>query len=142
MKKNKLEVEYDYDFMLLGLSCQAKEYRLAWNINMQLGISLTKVNDIHLEFKDDLTLYFSNLSFETENSCLKLIKNRAVESSKMGNYFLLPELKELDYLVYLQGEEDFFSSANVFSNLRSLSIIQFITKVEVETLKSKDNLIF
>lgn len=142
MKKSKLEIEYTYDFDLLGISSQEKEYTLAWHVNRQLGLNLEKSDDIVLDFKGDHRLVFSNLSFQTENSTFMLIRNKAVESSKPGNYFLLPELKELDYLVLLEGEEDFFSSANVFLNLRTLSSIQFITKVEVQNLKSKDNLIF
>ena len=45
MKKNKLVIEYDFDFELLGILSSARGYKLAWEINQALGIQLVKQQD-------------------------------------------------------------------------------------------------
>ena len=44
MAKQQLNIEYDYDFFLLGLVCQAKDYRLCFEVNKKLGVEFNKID--------------------------------------------------------------------------------------------------
>ena len=51
MKKSRLDIEYDFDFELLGIHSSARGYKLAWEINQALGIQLVKQPDLVVGFK-------------------------------------------------------------------------------------------
>ena len=50
MSKLVLELEYDFDFFLLGVSSHVANYRLAWGMNQQFELDLERVDDIDLSF--------------------------------------------------------------------------------------------
>jgi hypothetical protein len=58
MKKNKLIIEYEFDFELFGMSTAAKGYKLAWEINRVLGIHFVKKDDLRVGVKKIRKLIF------------------------------------------------------------------------------------
>lgn len=142
MKKNKLIVEYEYNFDLLGIISPAKGYKLAWLINETLKIKLKKEKDLALEFLNDKNIVISNYLFQTEHSIFRLIKNKSYDSGNEGQLYLLPELKDFDYLIMINGFEDTFNSVEVTDKLKQLNEIQYLQKINISDLKSKENLIF
>jgi hypothetical protein len=142
MKKNKLIVNYGYDFELLGIISPVKDYKIAWAINIALHIKLKKNNDLKIEFINDKTLIISNYTFETENSLLRLIKNKCQEVSDASSSYLLPELKNFDYFLKIEDEANTFDQSQIIKRIKSLPLIQYITPIDTTKLKSKENLIF
>jgi hypothetical protein len=140
MKKSKLLVDYEIDFTLWALLTPMREYKLAWYMNQLLHIRLVKEKDIEFAFTNQPDLSISNYIFATEHSVLRLLRNRSV--SEQEKAFLLPELKQFDYLLVLQGEGDFFDPARLVSVLQQIPTVEYVKPIEVESLKSKDNLIF
>ena len=136
MSKNKLKVEFSYDFKLFGLISTVKEYKLAWEINKTLDIHLVKETDIQIEFFNKSDLVISNYSE------LRLLKNKAISSSNNSNQFLLPELSSFDYLILVTGFEDTYTINSLKEKLQSITVIQYLKQFEPEELKSKENLIF
>ncbi|MBK7651374.1 MAG: hypothetical protein IPJ20_12460 [Flammeovirgaceae bacterium] len=51
MKKKRLEIEYTFDFELIGIISSAKGYKLAWEINLALSARLVKQVDLIIEQK-------------------------------------------------------------------------------------------
>ena len=141
-KTNKLIIEYDFDIDLLGMISPAKEYKLVWAINRLLGVRLVKNSDLHLDYMHSEPLVISNFIFETENSVLRVLKNKSLEGEDMKKPFLLPELKNFDYFLMLQGSGDTFSVEDLRNDLKGLNLIQYLTIIEVSKLKSKENLVF
>ncbi len=139
MKKNKLQVGIDFNFNLMGIVSQSPEYKLAWSINQPLQINLIKANEATLEFIKNENLIISYYYFETENSLIRLIKNKSYEGNAR---YLLPEIKQIDYFLQIFNYGGAFDTNNIFSTLAKNSEIQFITNIEVDKLKSKENLIF
>jgi hypothetical protein len=140
MKKSKLLVDYEIDFTLWALLTPMREYKLAWYMNQLLHIRLVKEKDIEFAFTNQPDLCISNYIFATEHSVLRLLRNRSVSEQEQA--FLLPELKQFDYLLVLQGEGDFFDPARLVSVLQQIPTVEYVKPIEVESLKSKDNLIF
>ena len=65
MKKKRLEIDYYYDFELLGVISAAKGYKLAWEINRILSIRLVKQPDLILTSKNQMAVSYSYFSHET-----------------------------------------------------------------------------
>ena len=142
MKNTKLFVSYEYDFELLGLTSTAKEYKLAWAINNLMDFRLVKNDDLIIDFKDGKSLVISNYIYKTEHSTFRLFKNKSVDSGFLSQGHLVPELKNFDYIVYIQGFEDSFLPEMLLKQLRELEEIIYIQAIDVQGLKSKENLIF
>jgi hypothetical protein len=140
VKKNKLIIDYDYDFDLIGLISPLKEYRIAWLMNQGLKIHLVKNEDIELEFIDN-NIFISNFNYSTGSSRLRLIRNKTIVGDNQMIY-LLPEMKEFDYLIMISGEGDSFQSDDLVNFLKIMEGVQYVTMVDVSKLKSKENLIF
>jgi hypothetical protein len=139
MKKKRLEIEYTYDFDLIGVISSAKGYKLAWDINNQLSVRLVKQPDLVLHLKNQLEVTFNYYSFENEVNKLKLFRNKPNDSE--GKHYLIPEHPHLDYVILVQGEayEDRNRLQELLRNIPSIELAAFIP---LAPLKSKDNFIF
>ena len=140
MKKTKLLIDYEFDFTLIAVLSNVREYKLAWSINKHLHIRLVKENDLHFNFLNQQNLIVSNYKFATEHTTFRLLKNKSVQEG--SNAFLIPELRGFDYLIMIQGVGDFFENINLDQALKEIPLVQYISKVNINQLKSKENLIF
>jgi len=142
MKKRRLEADIDFDFDIIGLICPLKEYKLAWHINASLDIQLIKENDIEIEFIRNQNLQITNYLYQKEHSYLRMLKNRSITEFDENPAFLLPELNKFDFIILVQGFEDTLSINDLKSKLGSIPKVQYVQSFAVESLKSKENLIF
>ena len=138
MKKNKLLIDYEFDFQLFGVSTPARGYKLAWEMNQHLGVSLAKQPDLVVGFKNNEEKSFSFYSFETPLNRLKLFKNRPVDSEG-GKYFLIPEFPHYDFIILAAMEN---TQLPLIDLIRSIPSIQLVAPIPLEGLKSKSNFIF
>ena len=140
MKKNKLVIEYDFDFELLGILSSARGYKLAWEINQALGVQLVKQQDLVVGFKNSEEKSFSFYAHETQLNRLKLFKNRPSEQEN-GKYFLIPEFPHYDFIILAAMEEQ-YAHHHLMQRIRSITAIQFVAAIPLQGLKSKSNFIF
>ena len=134
-----LEIEIDFD--LFGIVTSDKESKLAWAIETKLGLELSKNEEIVIDFLKGNQITVSNFSTNAEFGDIYLLKNKAIDfKGKIS--FLVPELKQFEYLLKLDGAyQD--RSDEIFEELsKRLLSIHYITRVDVNQLKSKDNLLF
>ena len=66
VQSHKLEIEYEFNFSLLGIVSPAREHKLAWHLNKYLNINLRKDQDAFIDFQGKNALQISFLSFEDE----------------------------------------------------------------------------
>lgn len=142
MAKNKLQITYDYDFTLLALNANVKAYKLAWSINNELKVNLAKKSNIEINFTAGKSLNIVNYIDEDTYRTIRLLKNRAEESEDQFDAFIIPELKNFDYFIVLENESNTFDENAFISKIKEIPFVQFTTKVDIESLKSRDNLIF
>ena len=140
MKKNKLEIDYAYDFKLLGVITPLKGYKLAWELNTLLRIDLVKQPDLMVGFKNTEEKCFSFYAFETRLNRLKLFKNKPSENEP-GKYFLIPEFPHFDFII-LAAMEDHYTHLQLLDLIKSIPSVQFAATIPLEGLKSKSNFIF
>ncbi len=140
MKKKRLDIEYSYDFELFGVISSAKGYKLAWDINRQLSVRLVKQSDVSIQFNNSIIGTYTHFSHESPLNILRLFKNRPNEADAAKN-FLIQEYPHLDYVVMSQGA-DKFEADQLQEHLRSISSVEMVGFIPLDTLKSKDYFIF
>ena len=140
MKKNKLQIDYDFDFRLFGISSAARGYKLAWELNQRLGIHLVKQEDLVVGFKNNEEKSFSFYAFETPLNRLKLFKNKP-QDADVGKYFLIPEFPHFDFIILAAMEEP-HAQQQLIDLIKSIPSVQLVAPIPMEGLRSKSNFIF
>lgn len=137
MSKFTLNIEEDYDFSLIGISCHAKDYRLCHEFNRLLEVDFIRKEDLDIDSKKTIGNY-ALFEFIDEENFLDyyLISNRCDKG------FLIPEHKSIDYFLLLKGASNDDIVENILHKTSTLQIVLTSYQIDVETLKSKQNLIF
>ena len=87
-------------------------------------------------------MVFSIFTFQTDSSSIRLIKNRAIEFELNRKPFFLPEVKEYDYFLQVDGELHDWYEDDIVSLLKGMKHIQYVKQLEVENIDLKENLIY
>ena len=134
--KNVLNVDDDYDFSILGISCHAKDYRLCWEINKALSVDLEKQSYITSENQSEMA--FSNASYFDEENHIEY----TIISNKNEGGVLIPEHSRLDYFFKIHGPQHEFIADDCKSALLNIDFVLAVVELNPSQLKSKMNLIF
>lgn len=142
MRKKKLDLTYEFNFDLAGIVSNKKEYKLAWHLNAKLGISLAKQQDIRIEFSNQAPILISNFRFETEFLYIEMLQNKLLSGGGSKPQFLMPEFKQFDYLLKLRDETGEMTIANVCTIIREIALVEYVSQLNFDQLKSKENLLY
>jgi hypothetical protein len=153
--------EFDeIDYYLIAIHTSLEDYRLAYFINQNLPINLSKnENEIQINIKEGETNFSRFYYYDIENAISwNLIQNKSeVIQQKEGNsrnlfsniimevatkVFLLPELKKVDYFLKIENTDDIINISKIQTKLNKIDSISAIYTVETNQIKSKNNLIF
>lgn len=136
MAKFTLDFEDDFDFKLIGIFSHVKDYRLCWEINQVLSFDLQKSENLTITFKGKNQAY-SLFEYISEEDMLDyyLIANR----SEFGT--LVPEEK-CDYFLIIKGIIKDPDVELLIQRINELKLVLATANIEVDQLKSKENLIF
>jgi hypothetical protein len=140
MKKKRLDIDYSYDFELIGIISPLKGYKLAWEINNRLGVKLIRENDLQITFKNRSEGNFSYFSYQVEGNMLKLFRNKPNEQEASKN-ILVPEYPHFDFILMTQSD-DMGKSNRLQEVLRTIPSIELVAFIPLDALKSKDHFIF
>jgi hypothetical protein len=164
LAKHTLEVSYDYDFLLIGISSHEKDYRICWALNKKLGLDLKKTDSLEIKGKKHTTpSYFSFFVFDKEEDFLEysvianFSENKSMDMkthSLFGvdddnehhseNELLIPEQKQMNYFFVIRGDgeitEEF--ADDLVKQIKEIDVVLTAVKIDATQLKSKQNLIF
>jgi hypothetical protein len=139
LSKFTLDIEYDFDFILLGISCHEKDYRISWALREKLGIDLCRGEDIVIASKKpNESGSYAVFEFLTEDSDsgIFLVANRC-ESS-----LLVPEQRSVDYFLIARGAYDQENQNTMLKQIREIPFVLTVFTIDPNSLKSRQNLIF
>lgn len=138
MNKKFLRVELDFDFILISITSQLKDYRLCYHINKMLSFNFIKMEDLEIVYSGLSPRYHSRYLHQmTELSPqFYLISNKGTEG------YLIPELKETDYFIVIKEFIDDEDLEYFMNGLKKINDIQVAIELDPKKLKSKENLIF
>jgi hypothetical protein len=140
MKKKRLEIEYNFDFELLGIISSAKGYKLAWEINKLLSMRLIKQKDLTVEYKNKTESSYDYFAHESEVNTLKLFRNKPNDSDTTKN-LLISEFPHYDFILLSKGEEH-MQSNRLRELLRDIPSIELVAFIPLDALKTKETFIF
>ena len=138
VRKHKLEYKERFDFLLLGLVSAENDYRLIWQINQFLDYGFEKtVNHKILAKGIQAEQEFSQFVYEHDGLCLffRLLSNKSIHG------VLIEELKNIDYLLMVQGEMNESFIMSFIAGLKKVENIQAVFRIDPLTLKSRDKLL-
>lgn len=158
MAKHTLEIEFDYDFVLIGISSHEKDYRLCWTINNALNLQLTKQESLEIKGKKQTTpSFFSFFLFEKQDDFIdyaiiaNLSESKTVEQTtstlfdaldESDNEYLIPEQKQMNYFFLIRGEIENEEVNEIIQQIKEIENVQTAVRIDVKGLRSKQNLIF
>ncbi len=137
--KKKLLIQNDYDFLLFGISCGEKLYRLCWALNNQLNVSFSKGKDMEIAEKNqEVQTKFPVFSFRDEET----LTDYKVILNKTENKFLVPEYKQADYLLMIQGGIPYSERSSILKKIKEVAFVQTSFEIDPRKIKSKESFIF
>ena len=139
MKKKRLEIEYTYDFELLGIISSAKGYKLAWEINNALSLHLVRQDDLKIQYKNSQDADYAYFAHQSEVNVLKLFRNKPNEVDSKN--LLVPEFPHYDFILFTKGDEH-MQSNRLRELLRDIPSIELVAFIPLDALKNKETFIF
>jgi hypothetical protein len=159
MAIHKLQLEdFDQvDYNLIAIHTSLEDYRLAFKINQQLTISLSK-NDCEIPIEvNKKKASFSRFTFDDEEKMMlwDLIQNKQeielpVQTTAVNLFdnnnmttqiALVSELKKVDYFLKIE-HDDQVKIKDIINKLNKIDSISTVYEVNANEIKSKNNLIF
>lgn len=134
----KLVEEDKFDFMLYGISCQLKDYRLCREINLKLDVKFTRQDDFDIFNNKRMEEQgFSFFQYETpEEDQYCLVSNRGPKG------LLVPEQKQIDFFLMIRPGRRKIEESEILRQLKEIPIILGVYQLDILKLKSKSNLVF
>ncbi len=129
------------DAYLLGIISSQREYQLCWQINRALDFHFRLNSDLELKMpipKKEKICFFQIYEFSEPISYTL----HYIYSNHFKGEFLIPELKNIDYLWLIKG--DYYRAEEIDLlkvDLRRLKSVQMVTQIDALSLKSRANLI-
>lgn len=153
--------EFDeVDYELFAIHTSLEDFRLAFFINQQLPILLSRSKEeIGIKTREGEAM-FTKFSFndDSKDICWSLIQNKneiTIHKTSRGNnlfldkdveistkVYLLPELKKVDYFLKIENNCSTFNKEEILQKLNKIDRITTVYEVIPDTIKSKNNLIF
>lgn len=140
-----------FNFNVIGLQSTLNEdFRFVFHINQYFHTRFERIHDLHILHKKE-PFTFSVFQFiDEQNHCkYTLYRNESfvkeisdtndfsLFSSFDTKHFLLPQYKQFNYLVKMEGEQLDEISLHLHQN----SFINYVFTIPLKTLKNKENLI-
>jgi len=153
--------EFDeIDYSLIAIHTALEDYRLAYFINQKLHVNLNKsIKEIQITDKEG-EVHFSRFHFYEKKKDISwdLIQNinEVIQQKREGNQnlftnfdievakkvYMIPEFKKVNYFLKIENSEDNTNLLEIQSELNSIDQIATNYIVDINKIKSKNNLIF
>ncbi len=138
MNKKFLKLDFDFDFILLSITSQLRDYRLCYYLNKELGFDFKKTEDLEIQHKGQQPKYYSRYLYYLED----ISPMYYIVSNKSADGYLIPELKGSDFFIIIKDFIDDEDLDFFIQTVKSIRDVLAIVELDPFKLKSKENLIF
>lgn len=161
MAIHKLHLEEfdEIDYQLIAIHSSLEDYRLAYYINQNLPINLKKENcNIQISNKEGETQFTRFVFEDSKDIVWNLIQNKndvfvPSQNSNQGLFaetnnkfstkiYLIPEFKKVDYFLKIENGEVNIDVLKITNCIKKIERVSTVYAINVEKIKSKNNLIF
>ena len=138
MSKGLLKIEnpVDYDFLVAGIICGFKNYRICFALNEKFKFDLIRVDDFSISagIPGSYTVHAKyNGVIEGFNPCT-LVSNCDINNT---GYFI-PELKNIDFFLIFEDKSKKEKFNDCIQNLRTIKIVTGAYEIDPKKVKSAD----
>lgn len=138
-KKLLLKIEPDYDFKLVGIVCALPGYRIGWLFNQTLTFVLERDEDIEVHLpRHAEPVFFEFYRYVEEELRLEYY----LLANKNNGALLVPEMRQVDYWMLIKGVFENLNEEILLKQIKKISSVQTAFFADINSLKSKENLIF
>ncbi|NLA49581.1 MAG: IPExxxVDY family protein [Bacteroidales bacterium] len=134
IKKFHLAASDDDIPVLIGIVSSEPDYRLSLKLNKRLGIGLKSIGPVEFTDETGTQFRFSRFSDSPSHptSGFQLVCNRLLKN------FLLPKLKNIDFLNLIPGATDEPFLEKLMTDLRETDSITGVFNIDIKALKDKN----
>jgi len=144
-------------YSLMAIHCTLKDYRVAYLLNQYLNINLVrKPQDLDFKYiassysifewkdKKQLTTWnlVSNVCRREEDSLTSTSSLFKTQNKIIRTHNLIPEHKKVNYLLKIDNDGNFINEKALIHKIQEIPQIAAVYSIDIELLKTKDNLIF
>lgn len=137
MSKLTFSLENEYDFELIGISCHSKDYRICWSLNNALKTNFKRIEDYEIQKKNEI-INFPFFEYIDEDNNIEYF----VISNKSSEGYLVSEKQSIDYFLVLKGSVTDKLVENLAKKVKEIDVVIIAHRIDVNELKSKQNLLF
>ena len=156
MQKIILDNALDYDFRLIAIHGSTEPYYLAFLLNKHLGLQLARSSDDLVIFHESVEIPFARYEFVDDyhyidyyllSNKVKIEKEAVAkglfeEERAMMTAHFIREMPQVDYFIKVVEDGYAFAKAKTIKILNQIPQIVTAYEVDVDQIKSKQNLIF
>ena len=151
------DVFEEVECTLIGIHCNIEDYRLAYLLNKHLGISLSR-KSLDLDFNErkgafSIFDWEDTKQLETWSLVSNVFKTEVYQSGNQSSLFetqqsiiktthLIPEQKAVNYFLKINNAFNLNKEKQILNNIINIPLVATAFSIDINQLKSKDNLIF
>ena len=140
----------DDNFHLIAIHSSSEIFKIAFEINNRLKVSLRRIEDISFKDKKAYHSIYKYESLKYDSKMFLFSNKSALKGNQISQGLLFQGLSQLNFILsefpkveyFLKIEQGEFDITWLLNNLKMCSSILSCYKVEIKNEKSKYNLIF
>lgn len=152
-----LDDDLGYDFTLIAIHTSLEAYHIAYLLNKNLKLKLSRTKKDLVLSKDGYTANFALFEYEDlqqyatyyffNNKTKSKLKYASLglfdkQSNDVISEFFINDLPKVDYLLKIYDDGSAFAKAKILKEINQIPQIVTAYSVNIEQLKTKQNLIF
>ena len=135
-KKLSLKVKLPPEYSMLGIISPLNDFKLVWNLNEVLALSLKKIENFVYSSGGDkknepFSLYYFNKNIGEIDYFL--ISNKSADS------ILIPEYKQFDYFFLMKCCDSKRQISRIVCNINKIENVQTVFQIDLTTIKHSTN---
>lgn len=138
-KVHKLSADYESDFYLIGIASHENDYRISWAVNTALKWKLVKIDDFKVNHPKLKTMVNYSMYKYTD---VDELFNYNLIANKSEKGFLLPELKNIDYILKISGDIDAEFLNSIIQKIKKIDIVITAFLIDDLTPRMKKMFVF
>lgn len=143
---------YEISFSLIAMHCNLEDYAMAYELNKSLKSNFKRCTE-DLNLKAHISFPIFEWDDTLNEQYWTLISNTSLKERNMAKgdlfqdepfytrHYLVPEHKDVDYFLKIENEET-ETEENLLRSILAMPKVVAAYYVEIDNLKSKNNLIF
>lgn len=130
-----LDLPDDYDFLLAGIFCSYRDYRLCFELNRSLELEFERKDDLELKAdkKGSGGVFPVFCAVTSDDEYYFIIGNK-------GNKGVFaPEMKQVDYFLMIRNASRYSDIHKIAGKIRNITIVSSVIEIDPPQLKSAEN---